>query len=286
MLSRPDNFGSLLEYAAAKLAGDILRFSKNSKNNPTTQHIKNCVALSTAQGEPVKLLVTQGLQASAELQKGWISHLLNCPVEPRNISAFAVQTYPIGWLGLRNLVDELAYPFDITFLLDDIALRTMYACDRWCSGQELARFENEAHIWRNQIEEQAKNFFAGGFIKVEMWSSRYGVFGYEQALRKVSDWNSWAKRDETGLVETCLELDCSPFRSRGLYRELGLESSEMRQVILSGLLGMVANFRLQADTAIKQESLLVWTQGARANSFWPVVLSNYDGQGYAASLVL
>jgi|GEM_PF-5128124 len=285
MLSRNENVETLLSYATNKLSNDLLCFSRNGKNNPTVAQVYECVAAGVWEARPIQIFVTQHLQESRVLQQGWINYLLGRNGAKSGVEAFVAETHPLGYLRLRRLLDELTYPFELTFLLDDIALLTTCACYKWCNRESLERFGKEMEIWRQQVEKQARDFFKTASVRVELWSGKYGLAEYAVALDQASNWSSWTNHDSTGLIETCLELDFCPWSCRELYREMGLTGRQIERAVLGNLLSITANFRLQANAAIKEKSILAWTSASQPSALWPVVLSNYDGQGYAASLV-
>ncbi len=276
-------------YTALELVTKLLMQNIANSRNPTTHEIMSCVVGSIERDEPVKIYATQQIAEVAEVRHAKLSHFAGEKNSRPHIRQFIADTptKPSGsWIKLRSLIQQSIYPVDLTLIIDDSSLYTIHRCEEWCDAHVLERLRHEINIACDRIAARAREFFHDERVKVSRWSEHYPNSDFRRALTRALNLSHWHSQDRTGIFETCLEMHCDPWGYRELCKSKGLSSYKVDYVIVSDLIATAAQQRLRADVVRRDEAISVWSTYAGPDALWPVLLSNYDGVGYAASLIV
>ncbi|MCB0352276.1 MAG: hypothetical protein KDD64_02090 [Bdellovibrionales bacterium] len=269
---------------AQEVIQGLLEGSLQNNRNPTLLSVVRQCVTSVQSGEPVRLWVSQCIGKEASVREGKLDYFLGrSDGRPLELEKFTTCVEEKGWARLRNYLDTIRYPLEITLFIGDMDFFTLDGCDLWCSGSSLLRLEGEFQARCEELQVKADQYFGPGVISVRRWSELYDRNQYEEQLRLSSDKSRWQDADVLLSESRAMYLD--QWRYREISGRLNVDPNKVVEFIDGDVTRTAAQYRLETDLALASGVIQCWAEAVPAAT-WPIRISQYDGRPSAGQLLL
>jgi len=252
-----------------------------NEKNPTIAALVAAVNDVVNAGRPLECVISQCIAKAPDVRPAKLDYFTGRETRPRTIARFTAGLECKGWDKLSRILNDVAYPIQVTMLLGDMDLRTIDGAERWADAVSLDRLDDELRDVRNEVSRDARVRFGAENVTVRGWSEFYTVPEFQAAVDRAEDIGRWSDR---ALIAESTDL-YKQYGYRRLQRELDIAPEVMDRFILDDVVRTAAQYRLEADIAARERAIQLWAESV-PNKMWPIKISNYDGAGYAPAIVL
>lgn len=281
---------------AAHRLNALLSCSCANRLNPTVALIIKRVADSVAKSEPLQLVLHQRLPASQAARRAKIEHLLWNGVKTSSHHNWIDGADCSGWQALRTLLQQHPDSFRLTLLIDDFELLGVHDAAEWCQGKALGSLKQQLASWAYRVERAAEHYFRGINLGLSRVSNYIDLESFRMRRKHAAEFSNWAVKDSHAILESSMEMSYDKWGSSQRLFVSGLPVKTSQMLVCQELVSLAAQHALIAgafgggsgESARTDMSgcVLAWCASSEPSPMWPVILSNYDASGYAASVVV
>jgi hypothetical protein len=266
-----------------ELVSQLIRFDKTNAFNPTRRELLTSVSDRVDECRPLEMFASLCLEKGPGLRDGTLEWFLKGNQLPTP-QVLAKEASIKGWNQVREIVSQIDYPIEVTFLLGDLDYAVVDGCEDWCEAgwQEILSRDTDRIL--EETQEQANKFFgAEKNVKIKKWSSVYKAEEITQQLHRAEE--ILQNSSSSPLIRDSFEIYKRQWGYAKLAQKLGISEYQLESFILGDIQRMAAQYRVEANYVRDYNRIQLWCE-AIPNPGWPIQLSNFDGSGYVASLIM
>ena len=264
----------------------LCKLDKPNATNPTRLELLEAVTRAVRDGKPIEMVASLCLEKGPGLREGKLGWYLSGQRAPTP-SVLAEDACRKGWETVKRLLEIVKYPINVRFVIGDLDYAVVDGCREWCLGDWTATLNRDTDRIVKETQSRANAFFGEGHnVQVVKWSELYEAKEIEAELLRATTILGVA--DTTAppkIVVDSIDMYKHQWGYAALARRLGISDDQVKAFIIGDVQRMAAQYRVEANYVRRLDGIQLWCEAVPKPS-WPIELSNYDGAGYVACLIM
>lgn len=266
-----------------EIVNTLVSIDKPNAANPTRLQLLDTVARRVREGRPLEMIASLCLEKGPGLRDGKLDWFLGGKTNPTP-EVLATDASIKGWAKVKRILDEVKYPTKVTFLLGDLDYAIVDGCQSWCQpGWEDTLRRDTARI-AGKTQELANAWFgAERGVRVIPWSDLYTASEIAAQLPRAEALVTPTK--SPAIIRGSFDMYKKQWGYAALAQKMGLDEDTLNSFIIGDVQRMAAQYRVEANYVQARDGIQLWCE-AVPNPGWPLQLSNFNGAGFIASLIM
>jgi hypothetical protein len=265
------------------IVSQLASLDKPNAANPTRRELLDSVVQSVREEKPLQMYASLCLEKGSGLRDGKLRWFLNGEKSamPNNLATSACIK---GWARVNEIMQKIDYPVKVTFLLGDLDYAVVDGCCEWCEPEWEEVLSRDTDKILEDTRKIADTYFGPDKgVEIKKWSS---VYSCKDILTEVPRAEILIDSSRSpAIVKDSLVMYKQQWGYSSLARQLGIDDDKLDSFILGDVQRMAAQYRVESNYIQRCNGIQLWCESV-PNPGWPIEISNFDGSGYVASLIM
>jgi hypothetical protein len=268
---------------ALEIVSRLAALDKPNAANPTRVQLLDTVARAVREDRPLEMFASLCLEKGIGLRDGKLDWFLNRKrgETPETLATTASMK---GWGKVKQILDTVDYPIQVTILLGDLDYAIVDGCRFWCQPGWENTLRRDTDRIVTDTQKLATAFFgAERGVSVRKWSSLYTPDEIAAQLPRAEALVT--PSESPSIIKASFDMYKKQWGYTPLARKMGIDDETLDTFIIGDVQRMAAQYRVEASYVEATNGIQLWCE-AVPNPGWPIELSNFNRSGYVASLIM